>query len=180
MTRNLTLRFAPVGRKHLKKYRIVAAQKYRSVNKLYLEVVGTYDPVSKSVTIKEDRLKYYLALNVEISESLQSLLKKQNYIKTEKKVYPKQNTDVKSDLKAVESIEEVKPSENNEVDKKEVVEEIEVADSKVEQKEVATEEVKAEETTVEIVEKNEEVKTEDNVEVVEDSSENKTEEKPEN
>jgi ribosomal protein S16 len=85
MTRNLVLRFAPVGRKHLKKYRIVVAQKFRSVNKLYIEVIGSYDPVSKAFTIKEDRLKHYLDLNLEISQSLQSLLKKQNYLQVDKK-----------------------------------------------------------------------------------------------
>jgi ribosomal protein S16 len=77
----LTIRFKPVGRKHRKSYRIVVAEKQSHPTKSFLEVLGWYNPYSKESALKEDRLKYYIGLNIEISDSVKSLLKKNSLIK---------------------------------------------------------------------------------------------------
>lgn len=77
----LTIRFKPVGRKHRKSYRVVVAEKQSHPTKNFLEVLGWYNPYSKECVIKEERLKYYINLNIEISDSVKSLLKKNLLIK---------------------------------------------------------------------------------------------------
>ena len=76
--RSLIIRFKPFGRKHAIQYRIVLAQKFRAVNKLALENLGYYNPASKEISLKTDRIKELLANNVEVSESVISLFKKNN------------------------------------------------------------------------------------------------------
>ncbi len=76
----LTIRFQPIGRKHRKFYRVVVAEKHRFVSKKFLEILGWYNPITKEVKLQEDRVKHYVALNTETSESVQSLFKKQNLV----------------------------------------------------------------------------------------------------
>ena len=78
----LIIRFKPLGRRKSrgKKYRIVVAEKHKQVQKKFIESLGWYDPITKESSIKKDRLTHYLDLNIEISESVQSLFKKQDLI----------------------------------------------------------------------------------------------------
>lgn len=76
----LTIRFQPIGRKHRKFYRVVVAEKHRFVSKKFLEILGWYNPITKEVKLQEDRVKHYVSLNTETSESVQSLFKKQNLV----------------------------------------------------------------------------------------------------
>ena len=78
--RSLIIRFKPFGRIHAKQYRVVLAQKYRAVNKIYLENLGWYNPYTKLSELNVDRIKELLANNTEVSESVISLLKKKNVI----------------------------------------------------------------------------------------------------
>jgi small subunit ribosomal protein S16 len=79
--RSLIIRFKPFGRIHAKQYRVVLAQKYRAVNKLYIENLGWYNPDTKSCELKEERIKELLKNNVEVSDSVISLFKKKQIIK---------------------------------------------------------------------------------------------------
>lgn len=76
----LTIRFQPIGRKHRKFYRVVVAEKHKFVGKKFLEILGWYNPNTKEVKLEADRVKHYVALNTEISSSVQSLFKKQNLV----------------------------------------------------------------------------------------------------
>ncbi|MBC7471653.1 MAG: 30S ribosomal protein S16 [candidate division SR1 bacterium] len=77
----LTIRFQPVGRKHSKMYRVVVAEKTRSVSKKVKENLGWYNPHTKESKLNEDRIKFFVENNVEISESAFSLFKKQGLVK---------------------------------------------------------------------------------------------------
>lgn len=77
----LTIRFYPTGRKHKKTYRIVVAEKARSVSKKFHEILGWYNPHTKDANLEKDRIAYYLNLNVEVSDSVKSLLKKHSLVK---------------------------------------------------------------------------------------------------
>jgi ribosomal protein S16 len=79
--RSLIIRFKPFGRIHAKQFRVVLAQKYRAVNKMHLEDLGWYNPNTKKLSLKTERIKELLAINVELSESVASLLKKENITK---------------------------------------------------------------------------------------------------
>lgn len=77
----LILRLRPNKRKHPNKtYSVVVAQKERSVSKKFHEKLGSYNPYTKELVVKEDRIKYYLDLNIEISKTLLNLLKKNSII----------------------------------------------------------------------------------------------------
>jgi small subunit ribosomal protein S16 len=76
----LIIRFQPTGRKHSKMYRVVVAEKTRSVSKKVKEILGWYNPYTKESKLNEERVKFYIENNVEVSETAQSLLKKQGLI----------------------------------------------------------------------------------------------------
>jgi ribosomal protein S16 len=78
----LTIRLRPNARKHPNKtYSIVVAEKARAVQKKFHEKLGWYNPYTKEIGINEERAKYYLDLNIEVSNTLLSLLKKKGIIK---------------------------------------------------------------------------------------------------
>ena len=77
----LTIRFQPIGRKHSKMYRVVVAEKTRSVSKKVKENLGWYNPYTKEAKLNGERVKYFLENNTEVSESALSLFKKQGLVK---------------------------------------------------------------------------------------------------
>jgi ribosomal protein S16 len=78
--RSLIIRFKPFGKIHAKQYRVVLAQKFRAVNKLALENLGWYNPISKKCELKSERIKELLATNTEVSDSAMSLFKRQGIV----------------------------------------------------------------------------------------------------
>jgi ribosomal protein S16 len=78
--RSLIIRFKPFGKIHAKQYRVVLAQKYRAVNKMYLENLGWYNPATKECKLNDVRIKELLAINTEVSTSAMSLFKKQSVV----------------------------------------------------------------------------------------------------
>lgn len=76
----LTIRFQPMGRKHHKFYRIVLADKKRAVSKKFLEKLGWYNPYTKECSLNRERLAQLVNLNIEISNSVRSLLQKNQII----------------------------------------------------------------------------------------------------
>ena len=77
----LTIRLYPMGRKHKIQYRIVIANKARSVSKQYIENLGFYDPRTKETKINSDRIKHWLDQNIEVSERVTRILKTQGVVK---------------------------------------------------------------------------------------------------
>lgn len=71
----LIIRFQRVGRVHTPDFRIVLAEKHRSASKKSVEVLGSYNPQSKNLQVKDqDRLQYWLNQHVEVSPSVWNLL----------------------------------------------------------------------------------------------------------
>lgn len=77
----LIIRFKPLGRKHAKTYRVVVAEKQSHPTKKFLENLGWYNPQTKDCSIDSERLQYFLDLNIEISDSVRSLLVRKSLIK---------------------------------------------------------------------------------------------------
>lgn len=73
------IRLARRGAKKKPFYRIVVANSEARRDGRFLEVVGTYNPVSlpKEVTIKSERVKYWLGEGAIPTETVLSLMKKQ-------------------------------------------------------------------------------------------------------
>lgn len=70
-----------MGRKHKRQYRVVLANKKYAVSKQYIENLGFYDPISKEIRLTADRVKYWLGQNVEVSDRVLTLLKKEGISK---------------------------------------------------------------------------------------------------
>lgn len=82
----LIIRLQRIGKKHSPQFRLVVAEKTRSVSKKFKEILGNYHPVTKKLTLKgEDVLKKYLDNNIQMSETAKSILVKNGHVKADKK-----------------------------------------------------------------------------------------------
>jgi small subunit ribosomal protein S16 len=73
------IRLARHGAKKRPFYRIVVADGESPRDGRFLEILGTYDPVQDpaKVTLKEDRVKFWMGQGATPSDTVRSLLKKQ-------------------------------------------------------------------------------------------------------
>jgi len=73
------IRLTRKGTKKKPFYRIVAADVECPRDGRFLELLGTYDPMQEPavITLKEDRVKYWLGEGAEPSTTVKSILKKQ-------------------------------------------------------------------------------------------------------
>jgi small subunit ribosomal protein S16 len=72
----LTIKLKPQGRKYAKHYRISVFHKTGHPLKKSVEDLGHYNPYTKEFKINQDRLNHYIALNIEMSETVTALLKR--------------------------------------------------------------------------------------------------------
>lgn len=82
----LKIRFQRVGRKKTPTYRLVASDQRKDTQGKHLEILGNYNPVvqPKVVSLHEDRIRYWLSVGAELSESVRNLLINQGIISGEK------------------------------------------------------------------------------------------------
>jgi len=73
------IRLSRKGAKKRPFYRIVAADVEAPRDGRYIETLGTYNPMLEPavVTLKEDRIKYWLTEGAKTSQTVQSIFKKQ-------------------------------------------------------------------------------------------------------
>ena len=76
----LTIKLKPLGRKRARVYRISVFKKTTHPTKGSVEDIGTYNPYTKALTVNKELLNKYVALNIEMSETVTGLLKKNNLI----------------------------------------------------------------------------------------------------
>ena len=74
----VVLRLARLGKHKSPAYRVVATDKQNKRDGRFLEVLGTYNPLSNParVTLKEDRIKKWLGLGAKPTDVVRSLIKK--------------------------------------------------------------------------------------------------------
>ncbi len=72
------LRLKRIGAKKRPFYRIVVADSRAPRDGKFIETVGTYDPRQQpsAVTLKEDRIRYWLNNGVQPTDTVRALLKK--------------------------------------------------------------------------------------------------------
>ncbi len=76
---SVKIRLTRQGTKKRPFYRIVAADTQFPRDGRFLEVLGTYNPMTEpaSVTLKQDRIDYWLGTGAKPSDTVKSILKKQ-------------------------------------------------------------------------------------------------------
>ena len=96
-------------------YRLVISEKTKDPYGRALEILGTYNPFSKEVKVKEDRIKHWLSKGAGMSATVNNLLINNKIIegKKEKSFYPKKKKESPADAKASPSAKatEDKPGE---------------------------------------------------------------------
>lgn len=78
---SVKIRLARHGAKKRPFYRIVVADKKSPRDGRYLENVGTYNPLKEpiEVSIKEERIRYWMGQGAIPSDTVKSLLKKEGF-----------------------------------------------------------------------------------------------------
>jgi len=72
------IRLARQGKRKNPHYRIVACDSRSARDGKFLEKLGTYDPMQEpaAVSLNEDRVKYWLGVGAQTSETVKSILDK--------------------------------------------------------------------------------------------------------
>ena len=71
------IRLTRMGSTHKPLYRIVASDSRRPRDGQYLELVGTYNPVSKEVKVNEEVAMKWLKIGAQPTDTVKNLLSKQ-------------------------------------------------------------------------------------------------------
>jgi small subunit ribosomal protein S16 len=76
----VVIRLRREGTKDRPFYRIVAADQRFQRDGRFLEILGTYDPMTKvsAVKVNQERADYWLSVGAQPSDTVKSLLKKAN------------------------------------------------------------------------------------------------------
>lgn len=82
----LVIRFQRAGRKKNPFYRIVVAEKSRSVKGRFIERVGHYNPLSqpKDIFLKNDRIEHWISVGATPSQTAARLFAKNGIVSVEK------------------------------------------------------------------------------------------------
>ena len=80
----LTIKMAKVGKKNKKVFRIIISEKARDPYGRALEILGSYDPYSKEIKVKSDRVNYWISKGSQMTPSVNNLFLDNKIIKGEK------------------------------------------------------------------------------------------------
>ncbi len=152
----LTIRLSRIGKKNKPMYRLIISEKGRDPYGRALEILGSYNPHTKELQVKADRIKYWLSQGSGMSPTVNNLLIKKKIIEGKKikasrakkrKKDKKEKHEKKPEKKATEPISD-KTEEINKAP--------ETPEKITENKEKTEEKAKIEEKKVEDTDKKEE------------------------
>lgn len=70
------IRLLRIGRNKMPYYRIVVADSRAKSNGAYIELLGQYDPLNSKISLKEDKIKKWLSLGAQPTDTVKSFLSK--------------------------------------------------------------------------------------------------------
>ena len=87
----ITIRLTRVGKKNDPSFRVIVVESKRKPQPgNYLEMVGSYDPRSNRIELKADRIKHWIDMGAQTSDTVHNLLVSQKIIDAKKiNVLPK-------------------------------------------------------------------------------------------
>ncbi len=98
------IRFQRIGRTNDPAFRIVLIEKERAAKAGNInELLGTYNPKSKALNLKEDRIKYWISVGAQPTDSIHNLLISQKIIEGKKRNVLPKKTYTKTEEAAVEA-----------------------------------------------------------------------------
>lgn len=81
----LAIKFKRVGKKHQPSYRVVVQPKRSKVLGKFIEDLGWYNPITKKLEVKKDRVEHWLRCGAQATDSVYNLLVRAEIIKGPKK-----------------------------------------------------------------------------------------------
>jgi small subunit ribosomal protein S16 len=87
----ITIRLMRVGKKNDPSFRVIVVESKRKPQPgNYLEMVGSYDPRGDRIELKADRIKHWIGMGAQVSDTVHNLLVSQKIIDAKKiNVLPK-------------------------------------------------------------------------------------------
>jgi small subunit ribosomal protein S16 len=70
----LTIRLSRIGKRKQPTYRVIISEKSKDPYGHYLELLGNYNPRTKALNVKADRIKYWISKGAQTSASVNNLL----------------------------------------------------------------------------------------------------------
>jgi len=113
----LTIRLSRVGKKNKPMYRLIISEKARDPYGRFLEILGSYNPYTKKLLAKADRIKHWLEKGAGMSATVNNLLIEKGVIEGKKvkasKIRKKKKGEKPKDVSAEKDTKEV-PEKNKE------------------------------------------------------------------
>ncbi|MFW5885382.1 MAG: 30S ribosomal protein S16 [Patescibacteria group bacterium] len=81
----LIIRYRRAGKRNAPQYKVVVAENSSPVQGKFVESLGSYNPHSKEVILKKERVKHWLEKGAQCSDSVHNLLVSQGILKTSKR-----------------------------------------------------------------------------------------------
>ena len=110
----LTIRLSRTGKKNKPLYRLIISEKSRDPWGRALEIFGSYNPYSKALAVKADRIKYWLSKGAQMSPTVNNLLIDKKIIEGKKVKASKAGE--KAEVEAKPAVAAEKPAEAVSVD----------------------------------------------------------------
>jgi small subunit ribosomal protein S16 len=76
----LTIRLARIGKKSQPSFRVIVSEKSKDTRGDYLENLGFYNPRTKEIKLKVERIKYWLSKGAQTSDTVWNLLVNQQIV----------------------------------------------------------------------------------------------------
>lgn len=80
----LNIRLSRVGKKGHAQYRIVVAEKSSAIKGKFVEQIGNYNPHTKKLVVKNDRVEYWISNGAACSSTVKNLFIERGVIKGDK------------------------------------------------------------------------------------------------
>lgn len=113
----LTIRMSRIGKRKKPIYRLIISEKTKDPYGRALEIFGTYNPFTKELNVKGDRINYWLSVGAGMSATVNNLLLEKGIIKGDKVKASKPGKKKKDEKDKKETKKEEKsaqPKEKNE------------------------------------------------------------------
>lgn len=81
----LSIRLSRIGKKKQPHYRIVVLPHTKDPWGDYIELLGSYNPRSKEVTLKKERIEYWISVGAQPSDTVHNILVSEGVIKADKR-----------------------------------------------------------------------------------------------
>ena len=150
----LKIKLSRIGKKNKPMYRLIISEQAKDPYGNSLEILGSYNPHSKELQVKQDRIKYWISQGAQMTPTINNLLVGQKIIEGDKVKASKAKKKKKETEESVKPKEEAKkeiPTTEPEVKKEEVKAEAPKEEEKTDTPVAEPEKEKKEEKTEESV-----------------------------